>query len=281
MMLLQFRTRHLILLGIFQLAVFEKVFSFGDHNGRGTKAVSLANSFVAMADNPWSIAYNAAGLAQVKSVEISTFFVPEQFGLQELKTVSVAAAFPLEFIVAGLELDQFGFELYKESSLRFGVGISIDPGLMGGATVNLERVSIERYGSTQTTTIDVGLLAKIQNDLRLGFSFHNVLGSTIGPSNERLPQIFLLGARYAFLSDLVLVAEVEKDIRYSPIIKGGMEKSIFDFLSIRIGVSNNPDKFSAGIGLRYANVDFGYAGYSHNDLSWTHQVEIGFVFGEE
>jgi hypothetical protein len=48
-----------------------------EHNGRGTKAIGMANAFVAVSDNCWALQYNPAGLSRVPAVEISAFIVPE------------------------------------------------------------------------------------------------------------------------------------------------------------------------------------------------------------
>ena len=249
----------------------------GDNNGRGTKAVSLGNSFVSLADNCWAIVYNPAGLAQMTSTRASVFFVPQQFGLPELRTVAAAVVIPVGSFVTGLEVEQFGFDLYKETGLRFGVASLVDEHISAGATLNLTRITIDRYGSQTTATVDIGLLARVHENLKLGFSYLNSLGARVGVVGEQLPQVFLLGASYSIEKDLVLVGEIEKDIRYETIVKGGIEQSLFDFLRLRLGLSNNPDKLAGGFSLKYSNAEFGYAGYSHPDLGWTHQLEMSFV----
>lgn len=249
----------------------------GDNNGRGTKAVSLGNSFVSLADNCWAVVYNPAGLTQMTSTSASVFFVPQQFGLPELRTVAAAVVIPLGSFVTGLEVEQFGFDLYKETGLRFGMSSLVDEHISAGATLNLTRIAIDRYGSQTTATVDVGLLARVHENLKLGFSYLNSFGGRVGVGGEQLPQVFLLGASYSIENDLVLVAEIEKDIRYETIVKGGIEQSMFDFLTLRFGLSNNPDKVSGGFSLKYSNAEFGYAGYNHPDLGWTHQLEMSFV----
>ncbi|MEK6565955.1 MAG: hypothetical protein AABZ41_04535 [Bacteroidota bacterium] len=248
----------------------------GDNNGRGTKAVSLGNSFVSLADNCWAVVYNPAGLTQLSSTCASVFFVPQQFGLPELRTVAAAVAIPVGSFVTGLEVEQFGFDLYKETGVRFGLSSFVDEHISAGATLSLTRIAIDRYGSQTTATVDVGLLARVHENLKLGFSYLNSLGARVGVVGEQLPQVFLFGASYS-IESIVLVAEIEKDIRYETIVKGGIEQSLFDFLRLRVGLSNNPDKFSGGFGLTYSNAEFGYAGYSHPDLGWTHQLEMSFV----
>src|SRR5664279_1875174 len=59
-----------------------------ENNGRGTKAIGMANAFAAVSDNCWAIDYNPAGLAGITAIQCSAFIVPDQFGLQELRTTA-------------------------------------------------------------------------------------------------------------------------------------------------------------------------------------------------
>jgi hypothetical protein len=246
-----------------------------ENNGRGTKAVSLANAFVAIADNPWSVSYNPAGLSQFTSIRLAGFVVPQQFGLTELKTSALAFAGG----GIGITIEQFGFNLYRETLLGAGCGFTVGPDVALGATMNVQSTSIEGYGNAMSLTLDVGLLGRISDKVSIGFAFKNVTGSTIGEIGERLPQVLSLGGCYRPLEDFLIVGEIEKDIRFPTVLKAGIEQRILDIFNVRVGLSNNPDKVSAGISFSLSVVEFGYAGYSHPDLGWTHQIEVS-VRGE-
>ena len=252
-----------------------------DDNGRGAHAIALGNAFVANADNAWSIRYNPAGLAHLTAFHGSAFYIPEQFGLPELRTVAAAAATPLTFGGIGVSVDQFGFDLYKETHVAVGAGTNLDWGVTGGVAVNLYSFAIERYGSAHRVTLDFGLMAEAAYGVTLGFSMKNVTGTTVGSLNERLPQIFLLGSRYTPIQDFSISVELEKDTRHPFMVKAGVEQWLFDILALRVGISDNPNKVSAGFAARTSGVEFGYAGYSHNQLGWTHQLEVSFRLAEE
>jgi long-subunit fatty acid transport protein len=251
-----------------------------ENNGRGSKAIALGNAFVAIADNAWAVAYNPAGLAQLSSTQGAVFFVPQQFQLPELRTVALAGAVPFNFGTLGLSVDQFGFALYRETNVTIAAGRTIDWGVSAGVALNFHRISIERYGAAQRLTVDLGLLARPHDDLNFGFAIKNVTATTIGETRERLPQILMIGTRYAPWNEFQLTIECEKDTRHPLIVKAGVEQRFFEILALRLGISTNPDKFSAGIGARYSMFEFSYAGYSHPQLGWTHQVEISFQLGE-
>ncbi len=248
----------------------------GENNGRGVKAIALANAFVARADNSWATAYNPAGLAQILTPEISAFFVPQQFGIPELRTVSCSAASSIGAGSVGVLAEQFGFELYKSTEVMVGYGIAVDSSVSVGATVDIQRMAIERYGASTNLTMDVGILGKPRRDISVGVSFRNALAAKLRSNGERLPQYLLLGVSYSPIHNFLLTTEVEKDVAFPLVVKAGVEQRFVDFLSLRCGVANNPDKFSVGLAVRYSSLEFGYAGYSHPDLGWTHQVEISW-----
>ncbi len=245
-----------------------------DHYGRGTKAIGLGNAFVAVADNPWAVAYNTAGLAQCKTFQASAFYVPQQFGLPELRTTALSASFAIKPGTVGILIERFGFDLYNTSTFECGYGFFAGPTIAVGATVGVDRVSIARYGAATGTTLDLGCMGWPTPELTLGFVLRNVTAATIGSTRERLPQNVLFGVSYTPIEGFLLVAEVEKDLQFPVVVKAGVEQNVLDLLSLRCGMSNNPDKFTAGFAVKYAGIEFGYAGYSHPDLGWTHQIDL-------
>ncbi len=249
-------------------------------NGRGTKAIALAGAFTAASNNSWAVSYNAAGLAQLRFAQASIFFIPQQFGLPELRTIAASGAFPINPGSLGIAVERFGFDLFHTTTVSVGYGILLTPIVAVGLTSNLEQVSIERYGSDHVTTFDVGLLGWPTPELSLGFAFRNVTAAAIGAQHERLPQTALLGASFSPLKNFTLLCEFEKEARFPPSIKGALEQTVWGVLSLRCGVANNPDKFSAGFAVRYGGVEFGYAGYSHAELGWTHQVDVTLSWGD-
>lgn len=264
---------HAIRLGLLILLLSGTSFSGVESNGRGTKAIGLANAFAAVADNPWALSYNPAGLSTLKSIEISAFFIPQQFGMNELRTVALAGNIPTSFGTFAAGVSQFGFALYRETQLSLGFGAAVDWGASAGIAAHLTRISIDQYGAKHVGTVDVGLLAQLQDQVALGFSYKNLFGAGLSPS-ERLPQSLSFGASYKPIPSVNVVVEMEKDIRYPLVIKAGAEQTFLDLLTLRAGVSNNPDKFSTGLGIRYGAFEFSYAGYSHAQLGWTHQLEL-------
>ena len=265
-------SRILLLLSILPVAThsgFEK-------NGCGARAVGLANAYVAIADDPWAVYYNPAGLARIASFQAAVFFSPAQFGMSELRTVCAGMITPMSFCTGDLVIDQFGYELYRETSVALGFGMSVNEWIALGVTTHLNRVAIEGYGSSSRFVFDVGGITSLAESVRLGWCWKNVNQARVGVQSEQLPQIMSMGVCYEITEHSRLTVELEKDMRYPIIKKFGCEQQFFDVLSVRLGISDNPDKFSCGIGVRAFGCEFSYAGYSHQQLGWTHQVEVSF-----
>jgi hypothetical protein len=236
----------------------------------------MANAFVAISDNPWAINYNPAGLSQIYTLQCSAFIVPEQFGLAELRTTAIAAAVPLSISTLGLKVEKFGFDLYSETEIGIALAVKLDRNVSAGISLNYNRLAIKGYGTESNFTLDAGIFAPVLECVKVGFSIHNVTGTKIGKVAEKMPQVCAIGAGWFPLDDLQLSIEMEKDVRFPASIKLGMEQVVFHVIAFRAGVANNPDKYSAGITLKYLFFEFGYAGYSHPDLGWTHQIELSF-----
>ncbi len=262
--------RILLLLAAFPIAAH----SGFERNGWGTRAIGLANSYVAIADDPWAVCYNPAGLAWVSSFRGAAFFSPAQFGMNELRKVSVGAAMPFAFCTAGIVIEHFGYNLYNETNAALAFGAKVNEWVSLGATTHLHRLAIERYGSSSQFILDAGGIAAVTEDIRAGWCWTNITQASIGIQPEQLPQIFSMGVCYEITGNSRLTAELEKDIRFPIIKKFGYEQQLLDMLSLQLGISDNPDKFSCGFGIRANGFEFSYAGCSHPQLGWTHQVEL-------
>jgi hypothetical protein len=251
-----------------------------DNNGLGTKAIAMANAFVAISDNCWAVHYNPAGLVKVTDCQCSACIIPAQFGLQELKTSALGAALPFPLVSTGVEAVKFGYDLYSEMELEIALAKKIDKIFSAGLSFEYYRIDIARYGTAGSFIINGGFMTQVADGVEIGFSVHNLIGAIVGKTDEKLPQVINLGACWLLYTDLHISMEMEKDIRFPASIKMGIEQIVISAIAIRAGVANNPDKYSFGLGIRYSSFEFGYAGYSHPDLGWTHQVDLTFNFGK-
>ncbi len=254
--------------------------AFSQYNP-GAKQISLSNSDVALSNDVFSLFNNPAGLSQMNWREVGVYYSPAPFGLSELANGFVAYHEPTHigsFAIGGMS---YGFDLYRESKLSLGYSYNYQNKFFAGVTINYQTVSIQNYGNDGAIFLNLGGLAYVSNILRLGFSIQNINRASFGNDDDQIPMIFNTGFSYDVVDDLTLNFAVEKDIKYKASFQFGISYDIIEYLSLRTGFSNEPSKFSAGIGINYSMFSLDYAMYTHNDLGLTHQAGVIISFDRE
>jgi hypothetical protein len=244
----------------------------------GAKQISLSNSDVALSNDVFSLFNNPAGLAQMNWREIGIYYSPAPFGLSELANGFIVYHEPTSigsFAIGGMS---YGFDLYKESRFVLGYSYNFENKFFAGAAINYQTLSITNYGNAGAIFFNLGGLAYITNDLRLGFSVYNVNRATISNEDNQIPILFNAGFSYDAIDDLTFNVAIEKDIEYKPSLHFGINYDIIEYISLRSGFSNEPSRYSAGIGINYSMFSLDYAMFTHNDLGITHQAGIVISF---
>lgn len=259
------------------LCISQGLYAAGERIGRGSKPLALANAYTALADQPWCLYYNPSGIVQIGTCQLAFSYVPQQWELPELRTMTCAVAFPFSQMGCGLGIDCFGFELYREIELRTAVAYPMLEEVSIGLSLNCLHIQIKNYNTTTVYSVDMGCLSKVTDELSLGCTIRNLTSSTLYHGYEKLPQSFVVGVVYRFPIDCLIILESEKDFRYPMQMKVGVEQKLLNILSLRCGYSTEPDVYALGIGIHYAWCSIGYAGCKHLFLGWTHLFELSIT----
>lgn len=247
----------------------------------GARQISMANSDVALSNDVFSLFSNPAGLSQFNWREIGIYYSPAPFGLTELSNGYIAYNEPFNFGSLSLGGMTYGFELYRESKIVLGCSYNYDNILFTGISATYHNFSIQSYGSSGTFYLNVGGLVYILDELRWGFSIDNLNKATVAEIDDQIPMVFVTGLSFDLINNLSLNLALEKDIRFNPSVKFGIEYDIIEYLSLRTGTSNEPSRFTAGVGINYSLFSLDYAFFTHQDLGLTHQAGIIISFGRE
>jgi hypothetical protein len=246
----------------------------------GAKQISLANSDVALSNDVFSLFGNPAGLSQMNWRELGIYYSPAPFGITEMANGFVAYHEPTtfgSFAVGGMT---YGFELYRESKIKAGYSYNYLNTFFAGIGINYHTFSIQGYGNQGVLYLDIGGLTFLTNDFRIGFFIHNFNRASLAGLNDQIPSIINVGLSHDFLEKLSANLSVEKDIRYNPSLQFGVDYDIIEYLSIRAGFSNQPSRYSAGVGINYSIFSLEYSFFSHTDLGLTHQAGVIVSFGK-
>ncbi|MEJ5261899.1 MAG: type IX secretion system membrane protein PorP/SprF [Ignavibacterium sp.] len=247
----------------------------------GAKQISLSNSDVALSNDVFSLFNNPSGLSQIDWREIGIYYSPAPFGLTELANAYVAYTEPFSFGSVAIGGMTYGFDLYRESKIVLGYSYNYQNKFFAGAAFNFHTLSIKNYGDDNALYFNLGGLVYLSEDFRLGFSFQNINRASFGNDDDQIPVLLNAGISYDLINSLSINAAVEKDLRYKTSLMFGVDYDLIEYLSLRSGFSNEPSKFSAGIGINYSFISLDYAMFTHNDLGLTHQVGLIISFNKE
>ncbi len=244
----------------------------------GAKQIALANSDIATNNDVFGLFNNPAGLSYSSKNELGVFYSPAPFGLSELASGFSGYKHSFQFGTLAAGYMTYGFELYRENMVSVAYSNFIEEKLAVGLTANYHTISIERYGDDNSISFNIGGIASIQHNLRLGFLFENITRSSFGEDDNQIPVVYNAGLSYDINPEITLNAAVEKELDFDPSVKFGLEYKIIEYFELRFGYKNKPDSFAAGIGINYSIFNLDYAFFTHQDLGLTHQAGIIFSF---
>lgn len=263
------------------IIIYLLTFSAYSQYNPGAKQISLSNSDVALSNDVFSVFNNPAGLSQMHWREAGIFYSPAPFGMSELSNGFIAYHEPTSIGSFSLGGMTYGFDLFLETRISIAYSNNFTSRFFIGAAVNYQTVSIKNYGNDGIFYLNLGGLAYIADDLRLGFYLHNINRASYGNTENQIPVVINAGLSYDVIKELSLNFSVDKDIKYKASFQFGINYDIIEYVSLRTGFSNEPSRFSAGIGINYLNYSLDYALFSHNALGFTHQAGIIVSFGRE
>jgi hypothetical protein len=244
----------------------------------GAKQIGLANSDVGLANDVFALFNNPAGLSQLQWREIGLFYSPAPFGFTEMANGYIAYNEPLSFGSIGIGGMTYGFELYRENRFTAAFSYNYENKFLTGVSLNYHSVSIKKYGSTGALYADIGGLVFLTEFSRLGFFIHNINHATFGRYKDQIPVILDTGLSIDLLENLSLNVAVEKDIRYNASISAGFDYCIIKYFTLRSGFSNEPSRYTAGVGIICSFIEIDYAVFTHPDLGLTHQAGLIIKF---
>lgn len=240
----------------------------------GARQIALAHSDISTSDDVFALFNNPAGLSFLISREAGLFYSPSPFDVKELSNAYAAYCEPTSIGSFSAGFSIYGFDLYKETKINIGYGRKISNNFSAGMTAVYHHLSINNYGSKGVLIFNLGAIAKLNDKIGFGFVIENISRSTLANESNQIPSVLWLGTDLNLLKEFSFTAAIRKEIGFNPSLRLGTEYAILDFLKLRIGVSNEPNTYSGGLGILYDFIQADYAISSHTDLGLTHQFGI-------
>lgn len=262
--------------------------------GVGARATSMGGAYTALADDVFSLHWNPAGLARLKThqaafqvnsyiEDIDQHFLGVAAKYKNVGTFGVglnlfsSGSIPRTTVSANGTVNSLGSFEAKDMAFSFGGARHITPWMTAGATVKWIRSSIAEYDA-DAYAADFGVQLIPVSFLSVGIAIQNV-GTRMKFMTEAdpLPLLYRLGAAGYFLKDDALVVSMDVTQASSDILTFGIgcEYTLMRLCSFRVGyTSANGDvdrgltggfgvRFKNGWKLEYAFIPFGILGDAH------------------
>lgn len=235
---------------------------------------ALANLFGGGAD---AALLNPSAIADLHVIYLSSFYSPSPFELPQLSNGGMLAAFPVESADGAIGITTAGFSLYREVTATAIVAKSFNNIFSAGLGLNFNHLAIARYGSAFVVGLDLGATVQVADDLSWGFALLNVNRPSIGKSDDELPLISITGFSYALLPDALVSFALIKDVRFPVSVRTGILFSPLEIIQVRFGVASEPARYSAGLGVKAAQITFDYSVSTHLELGLTHTLGLSIT----
>jgi hypothetical protein len=254
--------------------IFHQIYFSQTIFDQGAISTSIVGANVAQSDL-WSINNNIGGLSLIDNVQVG-FSTNNRFLISDFTTSTVAFAIPYNNSAFGLNYSNYGNANYQIHCAGLGYSMQLGKNISGGLKVNYLNLNLgDFYGSKSIFSADLGLIAKLNSELKMGVVIKNpTLAKLADFEDERIPTSIQLGFDYAVSEQLNTIISIEKDISYASSIKAAIIYSPLEKLTIRAGVGTYPTTFGFGLGTQIKKINIDLGTQYHQILGFSPELSI-------
>lgn len=227
--------------------------------------------------NPQAVFSNPGALAFVESSTIATF-IDSRYFINNLYGVYVGGYLHSGIGGFGVDLYQYGWNDYTESSIALQYGRKFSENLGAGIKFKYHQFQINEYGEASAIGIDLGAVQKITKNFRVGLIISNPFSGKIN-ENEDLQSSLLVGFAYSFSGKLAAMVEFHKEERDQLIGRLGIQYLPLEKLRLTIGYQSIENQISFGFGFKpIQSLAFNIAATLHPILGTSSALGVEFTF---
>jgi hypothetical protein len=260
--------------------------------GTSARSLALGNAVTGVADDVATAYWNPAGLAQLRTLELSamgaSLFEDTQYGFVSLGlptnnfgTFSLGGTFVRSGGFERATLFEDFDEEFSEAEQMFSVGYARGSGRFAWG-VALKSVSQSIGGASGSGFgADLGLYFRPARNASFGFAVQNAMAPqiTLDQQSERLARTYRAGAGLRFFGSRFLVlTDVAKTEFQDLTVQSGLELWPRQGFGLRSGYDASTQQLAIGGGMRWGNWQFDYTHLAH-DLGRTNIVSATLRFG--
>ena len=242
----------------------------------GGRSNSMANASVAISD-VWAFHHNPGALADVDKVSIG-FSYENRFLLKELQSQGLVYVQPLKKGVLSVGAQLYGFNQYRTYRVGAGYCLKLSEMFSAGVQLNYQGIRLnENYGSKNTVTAELGLLAKITEKWKMGLSIFNLGRAKLSAfEDDRFTTLLRLGTSYTFSKKVIVAVEAEKNTDFPLRFKAGLDYQLIQNFYFRAGFATQPIEVTFGFGYKFKSIQLDLGSSYHQQLGWSPHCSLTF-----
>lgn len=242
----------------------------------GGRSAGMAGASLTFGDE-YSLFNNVGGLGRVEN---SAAFAAYQnrYGVTQFQVVGAGAIYSTNVGSAGVGFYKFGDDLYSEQRIHLAFGNKFQMVSLG-VGLDVLQYNVSTVGTNRALAIQFGGIAEITPQLRFGAHIFNLNQAEVSSeTGEKAPTVMKAGISFLPSEELILNAEVEKDLDFDEVFKAGIEYRIIENVYVRTGISTEPFLGAFGVGFHPKNLKFDYAFSNDSRIGSIHEISVAYSF---
>lgn len=219
-------------------------------------------------------------LSRQKSIRIQYFNL---YGLKELNRLGGSFQYPNSFLPAGVDISSFGYDAYRENSLRLAVGKPLNERWALG--IGLRYAWLQTTGTTSSVSYlsaDIGLNVRLVENLLIGLLIQDLPSFQIGNKTIDYKSFgdfcVQIGFQWEIINNLLIVGTLGGSNEQKFDGNAGFEYTVWKTFHLRAGMQTSPLLPSFGIGCDFRRFTLDIACVYHSVLGVQTGIGLSFSF---
>lgn len=257
---------------VITLCIFCQVVVIANDNSPNIKSVVYSVSTLDLVDNPTKLQF-------IKRNNVAISYTPNSFGLRGLNYNNIYTSFKTDSIFHFATYGGTFSDNFNRSNISYSAGTKLISRLTTAITFNYSFMNIENFQSYDKFDINISGIVELDDDLRAGFAFTNLLNDRYESESHTVRQEANFGLLYEIEDDFILQVGTQIYLESTTGMMLGAAHNFEDWLTASVSYLTNPQMIEGNIMIKtFDGLQIVYDINYHNYLGATHKFGLAYGF---